>query len=162
MAFMMFTVLETWLLGWIILISVLGNLALVFSFFEKTEKFSEPMIFITMAIVIPLLMVLWVLDTIFKKADSRRKKKREDVLSKFIDEKKWVEHFIYLDNLTEGPDWIEDAFKNKQIFYFGPDLIVKTIEGDVLVKLDDVILKYEDNTLGVLPKDLTPKVSRDE
>lgn len=159
---MVFTNWDMWLLGWFIAIAVLGNLALIFSLFENTMRVSEKLIFITMSITIPLLMFFWVLNEIFKKIDSRKKKKREDVLSKFINKKNWVDAFLYLDNLKEGPDWIEEAFKNKELFYFGQDLIVKTSHGHIKVNYEDRILKYVDNTLGVMPKDLNQEVSANE
>src|SRR5690554_798338 len=149
----MFTTLEICLLSWFTVISVLGNLALVFSWFEKTDKASKKLIFITMAITIPLLMFFWIVDTIFKKID----------LKKDIKEKQhWVEGFTFLDNLNEGPTWIKSALENKQLYYQGPDLIVKTSEGDVKVEYEDMILKYSDNTLGVMAKELAQEVRRHE
>lgn len=158
---MTFTNLEMWLLGWFIAVSVLGNLALLFSLFAKTEKFSEKLIFITMAITIPLLMFFWALNEIFKRIDSRRKKKREDLFSK-MNERSWADKFIFLDNLNEGPVWVLYALEKRQIYYRGPDLIVKTSHGDIKVMYEDAILIYGDDSLGVLPKDLNREVSAHE
>lgn len=158
---MMFTNLEMWLLGWVIVISVLGNLALLFSLFEKTTRTSEKLIFITMALVIPLLMFFWVVNEIFKRIDSRRDKKRED-LSEKMHERSWADKFVFLDNLDEGPVWVLYALEKKQIYYAGPDLIVKTSHGDVKVNHEDAILIYGDDSLGVLPKDLNQEVSAHE
>lgn len=150
---MMFTTLEIWLLSWFTVISVLGNLALVFSLFEKTGEASKKLIFITMAITIPLLMFFWIVDTIFK-----RTKLKKDIKEK----QHWVEGFTFLDNLNEGPTWIKAALENKQLYYQGPDLIVKTSEGDVKVEYEDMILKYSDNTLGVMAKEVAQEVRRHE
>lgn len=150
---MIFTNSEVWLLTWFILINVLGNLALLFSLFEKTERFSKKLFFITMAITVPMLMLFWILDTIFK-----RKKIKKDIKNN----QNWVEGFTFLDNLNEGPTWIKDALENKQLYFQGPDLIVKTSEGDVLVEYEDMIIKYSDNTLGVMAKELAKEVNRHE
>lgn len=158
---MMFTNLEMWLLGWVIVVSVLGNLALLFSLFKKTEKVSEPLIFLAMAVAIPLLMFFWVVNEIFKRIDSRREKKRKDFSEK-MNERSWADKFIFLDNLDEGPVWVLYALEKKQIYFRGPDLIVKTSHGDVKVNHEDAILIYGDDSLGVLPKDLNQEVSAHE